>query len=135
MARRTRRWRRRHLFHKWMLNGHPGGLTRPVRKFIVRAHNHGLFVTSTRDGVHSPTSWHYSGHAADVAAPMTSEGVSRMVRFQSEEWRRQRRGATQYAELFGPANDRWVKNGQLIRAREGDPLEQMHDNHVHGAFA
>jgi hypothetical protein len=130
----------RFVFRQWMLNGHPGNITRPCKRFVVRAHNRGLHVTATTDGVHSSTSWHHvqpdgKGHAVDVAAVMTAHGIEAMKDFQREEYRRHRRGATRYAELFGPINDRWVKNGIGFIEPEGAPLEDQHDNHVHGAFA
>ncbi len=55
-----------------------------------------------------------------------------MHRFQAAEFRRRRR--TRVVELIGPNTRRTVLRGQVARLSEGSPLEQQHDNHVHGAF-
>lgn len=110
-------------------NGHPSNVTAGIRAVVVRANRNGLYVTSTTGGTHSPTSYHYSGRAVDVAAPMTAAGVQQMIAFQRKL--AQRPGA--FVELFGPANDACVKNGQPLTLAEGTALEQQHDNHVHVA--
>lgn len=111
-------------------NGHPANVSKACRQFIRRANQAGLYVTATTDGVHSPTSYHYRGLAVDVAAPMTADGIVKMRTFQADEVRR---GSVKYNELFGPNNELFVKNGVRYTIREGDPLENQHDNHVHGA--
>jgi hypothetical protein len=55
-----------------------------------------------------------------------------MERFQRAEFRR--RLKTRAVELIGPINDLVVLGGLAQPLAEGAPLEQQHDNHVHGAF-
>jgi hypothetical protein len=125
---------RRHFrFRPWMLNGHPGNITRACKRVIVRGVNHGLVVTSTTDGQHAPTSWHRFGKAVDFGLRRdlvgTAEGRARMVKFQRFLVKRKRR----FHEVFGPDNTLNVKNGRRITLPDGSPLEDQHDNHVHAA--
>lgn len=117
-------------FKPWMLNGRSGNISLACRRFIVRAVNAGLTVTSTTGGGHAVGSYHwprarnYRGRAVDVAGP-----YSRMVAFQRAEARRPRR----FHELFGPSNTANVKNGRTVTLAEGSALESNHDTHVHAA--
>jgi lysozyme len=127
----------RHLrFKRSMLNGHPGNVTRAVRRVIIRGVNQGLVVTSTTDGGHSRTSWHFTkpGGAVDFGLPAhligTDAGRALMVAFQG--WLLAQ-GASNYHELFGPDNALNVKNGVKITLPDGSALENQHDNHVHVA--
>lgn len=131
---KLRYWRRllrrkQATFQPWMLNGRSGDITSPAKQFIVRAVNAGLYVTSTTGGRHAPTSYHYDrplGRAIDVAGPW-----DKMVAFQRAESASR---AGEYLELFGPDNGVQVKNGQRFAFSEGEPLENLHDTHVHGAL-
>jgi hypothetical protein len=121
--------RRQASFQPWMLNGKPGNITLAAKKFVVRAVNAGLYVTSTTGGKHTATSYHYAqplGRAVDVAGPW-----DKMVAFQRAESARR---AGDYLELFGPDNAVQVKNGQRFAFSEGEALENLHDTHVHGAL-
>lgn len=112
-----------------------GDVDRATRRFIMRAITAGLWVTSTTGGRHAPGSYHYSRQAADVGAGPsagTPRGARKMGRFQRREATRR---AARYRELFGPDNSANVKNGTVITLQEGSPLEDLHDNHVHGAAA
>jgi hypothetical protein len=111
-------------------NGHPTNVSADVKRVIVRANRAGLYVTSTTDGGHASTSYHYSGRAVDVAAPMTSAGIALMVKFQREL----ASSPGSYLEVFGPDNSACVKNGTRISLAEGTALENQHDNHVHVAL-
>lgn len=118
-------------FRRAMLNGRPGDISFACKRFIVRATNAGLEVTSTTGGRHTSTSYHYprrflgaKGRAVDVAGPW-----HKMVDFQLKEAAR----PTRYSELLGPANRFNVKNGRRTVLGEGTPLEELHDTHVHGA--
>jgi len=97
-ALRLRRARKktRPTFEPWMANGHPhSDLTRPVKRAIAQAvAKGGLVVTSTTGGVHSPTSFHYSGRAVDLAGPYV-----KMTRFQG--WLARNYGSRSL-EIFGP---------------------------------
>lgn len=125
----------RHLrFEKSMLNGHPNNVTLAVKRVIVRIVNHGLVVTSTTDGRHAPTSFHFTqpGRAVDAGHdPQTVSAVE--GRRRKEEFQRDllRRGARHFDELFGPINNACVKNGVQITLVEGTALEENHDTHVH----
>jgi hypothetical protein len=121
---------RRFRFKPWMLNGHPGNITIPVKRVIVRGINHGLVVTSTTDGGHATTSFHFvkpKGKAVDMAGP----GVEAEIEFQRDLIKHN--GAARFNEIFGPDNFANVKNGQRITLVEGSGLEQMHDTHIHVA--
>jgi hypothetical protein len=121
--------RRQAAFQPWMLNGTAGNISPAAKKFVVRAVNAGLYVTSTTGGKHAPTSYHYDkplGRAVDVAGPW-----DKMVAFQRAESARR---AADYLELFGPDNTVQVRNGQRFAFSEGEALENLHDTHVHGAL-
>lgn len=124
---RTGRWDDR------MLNGHAGNINLATRKFIMRGVALDLVCTSTTGGQHAPSSYHYKGAAADMGLPSSlvgsAKGQERMLRFQRQEAGH----ADRYLELFGPDNKACVKNGRVITLAEGSPLENLHDNHVHGA--
>jgi len=115
--------------------GVPTGVTRAVRRFITRGFAAGLVPTSTFRPSDSG-SYHSQRRAADMGLRReligTVRGLRRMRRFQAAEFRRRRR--TKVVELIGPNNRRTVLRGQVARLPEGSPLEQQHDNHVHGAF-
>jgi len=55
-----------------------------------------------------------------------------MARFQRSEFKR--RARTHPVELIGPVNGQVVLSGVATVLLEGQPLEEQHDNHVHGAF-
>jgi hypothetical protein len=55
-----------------------------------------------------------------------------MERFQRAEFNR--RANTHPVELIGPINGQVVPSGVPTALTEGQPLEEQHDNHVHGAF-
>lgn len=138
--------KKRYRFRRWMLNGHPGDVTRRVKRLIVRAHNHKLVVTSTTDGVHAPGSFHYTepkGKAVDLgnkrrctkpgdcvgAAPGSPYGLALLERFQRHLIRKY--GCSAFRELFGPINGLNCKNGRRVTLDEGSELESAHDNHLH----
>lgn len=100
-------------------NGYPSNVSRAVKRTIVRANRHGLYVTSTTGGTHSPTSWHYSGNAVDLGGTR-----SQMISFQKSE---AKRGARKYNELFGP-DSFYIKNGAVYEGAFPD-----HQDHVHVA--
>jgi hypothetical protein len=131
--------RKRHVrFRRWMLNGCPGNITRGCKRYIVRGVNAGLSVTATTNGTHAATSYHRpifgprrnKGKAVDMAAPMDAHGIALMRHFQRRE---EERRHLRYLELLGPINSRFVKNGRRYTIAEHNPLEDQHDNHVHGA--
>ena len=121
-----------------LLNGHsapkPAAFRVDLSPAIARAHARGLVVTSTNDGKHAATSFHYRDRAVDFGVPGpligTAQGRDRLVAFQRELARRPRG----LAELFGPDNAACVKNGAIRPLAEGTDLENQHDNHVHVAI-
>jgi hypothetical protein len=114
-------------FKSSMLNGNSGKVSRGVKRVIVRAVNRGLYVTSTRGGVHASTSYHYSGKAVDVGAK-TQRPMTDFQRFLVRRF-----GCHSFLELFGPDNTLACKDGRPITLDEGSDLENLHDNHVHVA--
>jgi hypothetical protein len=132
-------------FRRSMLNGHPGDITRAAKRVALLAHNRKLVVTSTTDGTHSPTSFHFTkpGEAVDLgnerrcskpgncvgAAPGTPYGQALLERFQRFLVRKY--GCSAFKELFGPVNQLNCKNGRPVTLGEGTDLENAHDNHVH----
>jgi GH25 family lysozyme M1 (1,4-beta-N-acetylmuramidase) len=116
-------------------------VTPEVRAYITRAYAAGLVPTSTTGGSHSPNSFHFQriggrGRAADIGLRSdligTSKGLDRMRKFQAREFAS--RESRHPVELIGPDNDLCVLNGVVSPLGEGTALEEMHDNHVHGAF-
>jgi hypothetical protein len=125
MSRSLRVLAKARVWNRRMLNGHPGNVTMSTRAYIRRGVAAGLVCTSTSDGQHAPTSFHYSGRAADMGLPASLVGTKKVS---------EARGPHHHAELFGPSNVWNVKNGRVISLAEGTALENLHDNHVHGAF-
>jgi hypothetical protein len=111
-------------FTKAMLSGHPvvaAQMTTVIAHGVVKFD---LFVTSTGDGQHATTSFHFTQppRAVDLAAPMTPEGIERMKSFQrfaAEKW------STTLLELFGP-DSFFFKNGERHAGAFPD-----HGDHVH----
>lgn len=89
--------------------------------------NYDVYVTSTNGGTHTPTSYHYRNQAVDIGADSTQAKIrcqhGLYIHF----------GASFFAELFGPDNYPWVKNGVTYAEPEGTALENLHDTHVHMA--
>lgn len=121
----------------WMANGCDDRVNAGVKAYCARAVvKYDCVVTSlARTFVPaggSTTSYHLlsinnPAKAGDVAG-------SKMAQFQQAEFRRDV-GKSTCLELFGPINDKWLKNGSPISGAEGDPLETLHDTHCHGAFS
>lgn len=88
-------------------------------------------VTSTNGGTHTTTSYHYRDQAVDIGARDPGDTAAK-VKFQLDIYTHF--GASVFAELFGPQNYPWVKNGSVISGVEGDALETLHDTHVHVAI-
>lgn len=131
-SRALRRKARRGVWDNRYLSGHPD-VTHRLYPIIMEAVARGLVVTSTRDGVHAPTSFHYSGRAVDFgrAGGYRRWFLPRLVSFQRHLHTKHGR---KLAELFGPSNRANRKYGRAISLPEGSPLEQLHDNHVHVAI-
>jgi len=110
-----------------------------TRRFIARAYASKLIPTSTTGGVHSPTSFHPKGQAADIGVVPALVGtriqLNRLRTFQAREFAAWRQGdRPRMLELIGPINDRVVLRDMHSPLAEGTALENQHDNHVHGAF-
>jgi hypothetical protein len=131
-------------FKPWMLNGHPGNITRACKRAIVRAVNHGLVVTSTTDGAHAATSWHAPrrlpptfrkvGRAVDVGTDSSVVGKAareRKIDFQHSELKRSETHG--YRELLGPDNGACILKGERVRLANHSALEDQHDTHTHVA--
>lgn len=135
MSRALRRKARRKVWDRRFLNGHPD-VTHRLYPYIMEGVARGLEVTSTRDGVHAPTSFHYSGHAVDFGVRSRLVGSllaqRRLVAFQRHLHTAHGR---KLAELFGPNNRANRKWGRGLWLAEGSSLERLHDNHVHVAIA
>lgn len=126
--------------------GCPVPTLRSVRQAIRRGYLEGLVPTFTTNGVHSAGSFHKSGHAVDLGLRRedlkphgggpTEAGLRKLTTHQRREhWRRRHGKLPTMVELIGPTNELVVLRGRETDLREGDPLETMHDNHVHEAFA
>ena len=131
--------RERKAFQPWMLNGHPGDISEPCKRAIVRGVRAGLVVTATTDGGHANTSLHFPrnnpshiGEAVDFGVKPSEVGspgaMAHKEKFQRKEFAR---GAGKYRELYGPSNFHNAKNGVRTDLIEGSELEQAHDTHVH----
>jgi hypothetical protein len=112
---------------------HPGNISEKCKRFAVRGIARGLWVTSTTDGQHSANSLHGDGRAVDLGLHPreigTARGLRRMSNFQIAEWKR---GG--HTELIGPVNRLTRLRGKPYPLPEGSPLENAHDNHVHGSY-
>ena len=95
-----RRKARRGIWDDRFLNGHPK-VNASLHPVIMRAVAFGLDVTSTRDGVHAPKSFHYEGRAVDFGSnrgfrPWT---LQKLLRFQRREHTRHGKGYYVYTGL------------------------------------
>lgn len=115
--------------------------------FITRGYARGLVPTSTlRFPVSAFSSYHQrrnvfgAGMGVDMGLIArhigTRYGRDKMVGFQRAEEAAFRRGERRrMLELIGPDNKAIVLRGNRTDLVEGVPLEQQHDDHVHGAFS
>lgn len=111
----------------WNAKAPVGG--RKLRKALRWAlANFDVYVTSTNGGAHSPTSYHYRNQAVDIG----SDNAAEKARCQKALLKKF--GPGYFAELLGPDNEAWVKNGSQYTATEGDALEAQHDDHIHMAI-
>lgn len=108
-------------------NGSPPVTHPPLVKAVRFALNtaDGLYVSSTTGGTHSPTSWHYSGHAVDFG----SNGPGESPEIEAQNALANAFGDGYFAELFGP-DDWYIKNG--VRYSGTFPA---HHDHLHVAVA
>jgi hypothetical protein len=108
-----------------------------LQRALVRAYATGLVATATTNGVHSPTSYHSSRHAVDFGLIETQigteYGLNKLSSFQKQEYTDFRQHGM--VEVLGPVNGWCVLRGNRVVLREGDALENQHDNHVHEAVA
>lgn len=120
-------------FESWMANGCDWqncneATRRAAARMVV---TYGLTITSMNRTYVPPggstTSYHLSGKAVDAAGAWET-----MIDAQVAEYKRFD-GDTSKLELFGPDNNHNLKNGQPMTLPEGDPLETLHDTHVHSA--
>lgn len=106
-------------------NGHPAlhGSVKECAKVALAAHPD-LYITATTDGVHSPTSLHYSEEAFDAGS---SGRYGEAPEIAAQEALIEEYGAGHFQELFGPAG--WyVKNGQVFSG-----TFPGHGDHLHAA--
>ena len=101
-------------------NGHPSLRSRRLRRAVRIAARYGLVVTSTTDGGHTPTSWHYKARAVDLASG-SGDQMARAQRAIDREI-----GRSNLIELFGPGEPN-IKNGALTA-----PIAN-HEDHIHVA--
>lgn len=119
--------------------GVPTDVTDDVKRFIARAYAAGLVPTATTNGSHAPGSYHYQriggkGRAADVGVRRELIGTAKATRLLSRFQRREYARHDDKAELIGPTNNLIILRGARTSLVEGSPLENQHDNHVHGAY-
>jgi hypothetical protein len=135
---RLRRWVQQHDgFQPYMANGHPyEAFTEEGLYGIYLDFRRGLYVTATYeghpgDGVHSTTSGHYLQNQPDGRARCWDAGASTRGPMAAAQKAEAERCPSYLIELLGPINDEEFKNGVRYTLPEGDPLEEMHDNHKH----
>lgn len=135
---RLRHWINQHEgFQPYMANGKPyEKLTPEARHGIFLDFRDGNYVTSTYegfpgDGVHSDTSYHYLPNQPGGKARCWDCGAGTRKPMVKAQLREARRCGPFLIEMFGPDNSFEYKNGLRFSLTEGDPLETMHDNHVH----
>lgn len=135
-AARRRAKKRAPKWEPWMANGCDDRVTAGVKAYCARAVVlYDCTVTSLARTYVPPGGSTTSYHLLTIYNPAKAGDVagSRMADFQRAEYKRQE-GKANCLELFGPDNDKWLKNGQHMAIAEGDPLETLHDTHCHGAF-
>ncbi len=112
-----------------LLRGHRAPQSAYLLRAIARAHKLGLVVTSTNDGGHARTSWHYQNLAVDfgiVPGSMSlAEKRRRLIRFQREL----AKDTPKLLELFGPDKKAVAKNGRP--GVMSPALAADHEGHVH----
>lgn len=108
-------------------NGHKPVLGALGERVVLKANALGCIVTSTNDGTHTATSYHYTNHAIDFGTGNGEVGP----KIELQKWLFGE--YPEALELFGPLNDRCIKNGQRITLTEGSDLENLHDTHTHWA--
>ena len=112
-----------------LLRGHRAPQSAYLLRAIARAHKLGLVVTSTNDGGHASTSWHYQNLAVDfgiVPGSMSlEEKRRRLIRFQREL----AKDTPKLLELFGPDDKAVAKNGRP--GVMSPALAASHEDHVH----
>jgi hypothetical protein len=112
-----------------LLRGHRAPQSAYLLRAIARAHKLGLVVTSTNDGGHARTSWHYQNLAVDfgiVPGSMSlAEKRRRLIRFQREL----AKDTPKLLELFGPDDKAVAKNGRP--GVMSPALAAAHEDHVH----
>lgn len=139
-----RKGKRGHFDHR-MLDWYdvPDNINDACKAFIRRGYVLGLVPTATTNGRHATSSYHYPsggvGRAVDMglieAEIGTRKGMDRMERFQRQEYEAWQEGRRDHMmELIGPINNNVVLRDKRSPLAEGSDLEEMHDNHVHGAF-
>ena len=98
-----------------------------LKVYVDAAAKFGLTVTSGRRPGDSD-SYHGSGNAIDVAAPMTPEGKAAMLKFANyaiEHW------GSQLEELIHTPLGYGIKNGQKVSLQVYAAVNAEHYNHVH----
>lgn len=135
---RLRRWIMQHDgFQPYMANGNPyEKLTAEAKHGIYLDFRAGLYVTSTYegfpgDGVHSTGSGHYVQNQPDGKARCWDAGAASREPMAKAQVREGERAGSFMVELIGPENTWEYKNGVRYTLPEGNPLEEMHDNHKH----
>lgn len=107
-------------------NGHPALSYGPIESAARTALQvPGLYITSTTDGIHSATSWHYKARAFDGGSSSGSEGPEKLAQQRLLE----KYGSGHFAELFGPL-PWYVKNGLVYNG-----VFPGHHDHLHVAVA
>lgn len=117
----------------------PTNITPAVKRFVARGYAAGLVPTATTNGTHAPGSYHKQlvhgqGRAADLGVRRELIGTAKAARLMSKFQRKEYARNDHKAELIGPVNNRIILRGRKTALAEGNPLENQHDNHVHGAY-
>lgn len=114
-------------------NGHP-----PLRDARLRRVAHyaedvcGLVVTSTTDGNHASTSYHYRRRAEDLGVRRVIPVLSKRKLKKAQVRILDHFGASYFTEFFGPINNLCARNGE--RTSISGALATQHDNHLHVAI-
>ena len=93
------------------------GSKNPIKWLENFAKPFGLTVTSTTSGNHVKTSWHYSGHAIDIAG-----SADRMMSAAKAALKHPQ----DFKEMFYDPLGKYIKNGKVVKGAIGG-----HSDHVH----
>ena len=124
------------VWEPWMANGRNPNVTNAVKQEVaIAVVKFDCYVTSLYRATVIPQSNPNSYHGPNVSPGRAGDVAgARMADYQADCYQR-RKGDPGLLELYGPINDKGLKNGAHVTLGEGTFLENLHDSHTHVAAA